>query len=106
MELLLIHTTGQVDATSNTASNLCAGTYTITITDANGCTEQIDITITEPPVLVQSVSTVNATCSDCNGEGSITASGGTTPYAYSWFGLGNSPSNSNNTGLVCRSCSF
>ena len=69
-----------IGLTTPDVSGLCAGTYTIRITDANGCAEQIDITITEPPLLVQSVSTVNATCSDCNGEGSITASGGTTPY--------------------------
>ncbi|MDC0314015.1 gliding motility-associated C-terminal domain-containing protein [Flavobacteriales bacterium] len=80
-------------------AGLCAGTYTVRITDANGCAEEMDIMIMEPAQLVQSVSTVNATCSDCNGEGSITASGGTAPYAYNWFGLGNSPGNSNNTGL-------
>mgnify|MGYP001342593093 CR=1 FL=1 len=88
-----------IGLTTPDVSGLCAGTYTVRITDANGCAEQIDITITEPPLLVQTVSTVNTTCSDCNGEGSIAVSGGTSPYSYSWFGLGNSPTNSNNTGL-------
>ena len=88
-----------IGLTTPGVAGLCAGTYTVRITDANGCAEEMDITIMEPTQLVQSASTVNATCSDCNGEGSITASGGTAPYAYNWFGLGNSPGNSNNTGL-------
>ena len=39
-----------------TASNLSAGTYTVTVSDDNGCNEQESITITEPDVLVASVS--------------------------------------------------
>lgn len=85
--------------TNPIVAGLCAGTYTVRITDANGCNEEMDITIMEPPLLVQSVSTVNTTCSDCNGTGIIAASGGTAPYYYSWFGLGNSPGNSINSGL-------
>ena len=39
-----------------TANNLSAGTYTVTVSDDNGCTEQETITITEPDVLAASVS--------------------------------------------------
>ena len=38
--------------TSATATGLTAGTYTVTATDANGCTDTDDVTITEPAVLV------------------------------------------------------
>ena len=39
-----------------TANNLSAGTYTVTVSDDNGCNEQASITITEPDVLVAAVS--------------------------------------------------
>jgi len=88
-----------IGITNSNVTGLCVGTYTIRVTDANGCAEELDITITEPTQLAQSVSVVNATCSQCNGEASITASGGTSPYSYSWFGLGNTPNSSANTAL-------
>jgi hypothetical protein len=57
-----------------------AGTYTFTVTDANGCTAQVSITITEPPALSADA---YATPILCNGDLStitVTASGGTAPY--------------------------
>jgi hypothetical protein len=42
-------TTGQNGSTLGT---LCAGTYTVTITDANGCAITTDVTITQPPSII------------------------------------------------------
>ncbi|RFN58148.1 HYR domain-containing protein [Marixanthomonas ophiurae] len=82
-----------------TATGLSAGTYTVTVTDANGCMDTANVTITEPTALVASASVDNNV--SCNGgsDGSATAavSGGAMPYSYSW-----SPSGGNNataTGL-------
>jgi len=36
---------------SSTASNLSAGDYTVTVTDENGCTASVDITIDEPEII-------------------------------------------------------
>lgn len=66
-------------------TNLCAGTYTVTVTDANGCTEQLNSTVTQPSTINASLIPTNVTCFGGN-DGSITSSvtGGNTPYTYSW----------------------
>ncbi len=73
-------------ATTRTASNLSAGTYTVTVTDSHGCTGVTSATVTEPPLLV-AASRVDANVT-CNGgtDGAVTAlaSGGTPPYTYEW----------------------
>jgi gliding motility-associated-like protein len=70
------------------ATNLCAGTYTITITDANTCSTTITVVITQPAVLTAAAALVNnPTCANaCNGVASITPSGGTAPFNYTIAG--------------------
>ena len=69
------------------AENLPAGTYTVTVTDATGCTISTSITINEPPPFL--ATQLVATEVSCNGgsDGSIIIdiTGGTTPYvSYEW----------------------
>ncbi|UUW08472.1 T9SS type A sorting domain-containing protein [Flavobacterium plurextorum] len=71
--------------TAKTATRLTAGTYTVTITDANLCETTQSFTITEPnPIKI----TINSKNVSCNGEsnGSATAAviGGTGTYTYAW----------------------
>ncbi len=79
-------------STNEDLQNLVAGTYQVTITDANSCAPLVgpQITITEPvqpPQLVLTQSQVNNVCFGGNtGSISITASGGTAPYTYTWTG--------------------
>lgn len=72
--------------TSAIATGLCAGVYSVTSTDANGCTSTVTTTITEPTVI--SAVFTNMTPISCNGScnGSLTAvaTGGTPPYSYIW----------------------
>ncbi|MBL0053743.1 MAG: SprB repeat-containing protein [Bacteroidetes bacterium] len=69
--------------TTQTATGLAAGTHTVTVTDANGCTITDSIVVTEPAVLVITPTQTNVSC---NGQstGSATASvtGGTLQYTY------------------------
>ena len=70
--------------TAATATGLYAGTYTVTITDANGCTATQLVTITQPAtMLVASTSRTDATC-NTGGETAVFPSGGTSPYSYLW----------------------
>ena len=67
-------------------SNLNAGTYRVTVTDANGCTDSLSINITQPSAaLAATGGSTNITCHGA-GDGSIdvTVSGGTPNYIYTW----------------------
>ncbi len=71
--------------TTATASNLSAGNYSVTVTDANGYTTSSNATITEPVVLAGTTSKTDALCNgDNNGSATINVTGGTTPYTYLW----------------------
>ncbi|MDQ3112099.1 MAG: T9SS type A sorting domain-containing protein, partial [Bacteroidota bacterium] len=63
-----------------------AGTYTCTITDANGCTRTQTVTLTQPTAITSSVSSqTNISCNGgSNGAATILASGGVPSYTYAW----------------------
>jgi hypothetical protein len=66
-------------------SNLCAGTYTVTITDNAACSATASFTLIEPTILVGLGAVTNVQCyGDCNGSASISPSGGTPGYTYTW----------------------
>jgi gliding motility-associated-like protein len=71
--------------TTATISNLAAGTYIFTITDASNCFVIDSTTITEPTVLTSSTTSTDISCFSANdGTGTVTPAGGTTPYTYLW----------------------
>ena len=72
--------------TDSTAVNLCAGFYTGTITDANGCITTSIVSIVDTSGFTASISDTNhLVCYGvCIGSATISASGGLTPYSYSW----------------------
>lgn len=70
--------------TTSTATGLCVGTHTITLTDANGCTDIEFVTITQPSLLSASISSTTSSCISCTGSASVSVLGGTLPYTYSW----------------------
>ncbi len=71
---------------SATASNLSAGSYDVTVTDANNCSSTGSYSITSPQSIVLNID--NATDISCFGlsDGTISASatGGNTPYNFVW----------------------
>ena len=77
--------------TSAIANNLTAGTYTVAVTDANTCTITVSANISQPEKLTAKFTGSTNLLSGCNGNLSAEASGGTSPYTYSWSNYYNIP---------------
>ena len=69
-------------------SNLESGNYTVTVSDAFGCTESITLSINNPlPISIDSVITSNVSCyGTSDGFVNVYTSGGTQPYFFNWNG--------------------
>jgi gliding motility-associated-like protein len=70
---------------SSTASysGITAGTYILHLKDANNCTKDSSITITQPSVLTSSVNVTNVLCNGgTNGSVTVMGAGGTPGYTY------------------------
>ena len=73
--------------TTPTLTNLAAGTYSLTITDSNGCTHTDVAIVGGSTMLNVSAQTTNASCSDVNdGVIALSVSQGTAPFTYTWSG--------------------
>ena len=73
------------DSTTATIGGLIAGTYSVTVTDANGCSDVGEYVVTQPTELLLLGNVTNAECEDsANGSIMLTTSGGTIPYSYEW----------------------
>ncbi len=71
---------------ATTASGLCPGVYTATISDANNCTTTFSIIITEPPVIAITPAQTDVSCNGvCDGTATVNVSGGTPGYTYNWL---------------------
>lgn len=73
------------NATASVIGNRPAGTYVVTVTDANACTTTASVTIQQPAVISLSLQASSVTCNSDNGTATVLASGGAGSYAYSWF---------------------
>jgi len=73
-------------ATSTTISNVGAGTYSVLVTDKNGCKDSTDASVSNAAGPVATISSlVNVNCSTgIMGSITVSDSGGTTPYTYLW----------------------
>jgi gliding motility-associated-like protein len=70
---------------SDTAFNLAAGEYTITVTKANACSATASVTVTQASSpSVASALVMNDTCFQGTGMIAVLATGGTAPYIYAW----------------------
>ncbi len=69
--------------TSQTISNLCAGTYTVLMSDQSGCMDSATVTLSEPPVLSLSGTNTDVSCfATSDGTIAVNAAGGTPTYTY------------------------
>lgn len=77
-----------VGAAGDTVNTLCVGEYTVTISDANGCSRIDTFNISAPPTIAASFNSVNSTCNFADGSITVSPSGGTPGYAFEWFDVG------------------
>jgi gliding motility-associated-like protein len=78
-------------ATTNSLSNVAAGSYTVQVTDANSCIKTGSFTVSQPTVLggnFSAISNFNGANISCfngnNGSATIAGTGGVGPYSYLW----------------------
>ncbi|MDF2449593.1 MAG: hypothetical protein K0R26_2097 [Bacteroidota bacterium] len=85
--------------TTSSVSGLPIGTYSVTVTDANGCTKNYAYTITQPLSIAISFTPTHVSCfGGSDGTATSSVSGGTTPYSYNWSPGG--ATTQNVTGLI------
>lgn len=72
-------------STTATADSLSEGTYTVTVTDADGCESFQSVTIEQPTEIAVAFETVDNICfGDTKGRIVATVDGGTGGYSYDW----------------------
>ncbi|MBF02702.1 MAG: hypothetical protein CMP76_05345 [Flavobacterium sp.] len=80
---------GSGPTSNNNFTGLTAGTYTVTVTDANSCTQTTTITLTEPDPINFTIVKTDIQCGVSGTEpGSIdvtNVTGGTAPYTYNIY---------------------
>ena len=69
---------------TNTASGLIAGSYSVSVTDANGCSNTAAISLTNPTAISLTSSTVDANCGNNDGSETVVVSSGDSPFTYLW----------------------
>lgn len=70
---------------TSSIQNLVAGTYIVTVCDANNCCKQDTVIVNDPPPIILSYITTNNLCfGDCNGSIKVSAVGGIEPYVFTW----------------------
>lgn len=83
---------------TQTCVGLCAGSYSVAVTDSIGCSVTTNVIITEPDALTANSTHTDETLAIANdGTATVIPSGGTAPYTYSWAPTGGT--NATATGL-------
>lgn len=69
-------------------TNILAGTYNLTITDNQGCTDTLSVIINQSTEIIISYTTTPITCYGANNASfTTTISGGNAPYQFQWSNL-------------------
>jgi hypothetical protein len=72
-------------ATTEDLNSITVGTYSVTVTDANGCKTNASATINQPAALAGNITTTAVTCfGESTGSCHLTVSGGTLPNTFLW----------------------
>jgi gliding motility-associated-like protein len=74
-------------------NNLSPGTYAVTVTNEDLCTDDTSFVLTEPdPIVVSMIDSVGSECGEANGYLTVAATGGQGGFSYEW--------NNGNTGAI------
>ncbi len=74
---------GNIFQASNNFTGLAPGSFTVTVKDANGCTNTTTVTVPNSPAPVVSAIATAASCNNVNGTITATGTGGIAPLSYS-----------------------
>lgn len=84
-------------ATTPVAGGLTPGNYTVSVTDANGCTNSTSVIINNLNGPAVSINSTGAKCNGAtNGSAIANVTGGAGPYTYSWQPSGNTTNSETN----------
>jgi len=88
--------------TAPTATLLTAGTHSVIVTDANGCTKKTTVLLVDPTGVTATISaSTNVSCNGgTNGSATVTATGGSGSYTFTWSGTVTQASNTANPNAV------
>jgi len=85
---------GEGERGDGSFSGLSAGSHTVTVKDANGCEETLEVQIANRDGVNTTVAKVDASCGSTNGRIDVATEGGASPYQ---FRINDQPYQSNNT---------
>lgn len=84
-------------ANTSSVTGLAAGIYTVSITEANGCAASHTVQVTEAPAMTATITAQPVSCLGKNdGSATVSVSGSTAPYMYSWIPSGQTTAAANN----------
>ena len=71
--------------TTGLINNLCAGVYSVDITDSSGCVTTFNFPLSNPNAPIPNTTVTNVNCfGACDGSITATPTGGVLPYTYQW----------------------
>jgi gliding motility-associated-like protein len=65
-------------------TGLGAGTYAVTVTSSQGCTETADVTLDQPDLLTATLTAPGIDCNNPTSQADLDVNGGTPNYSYIW----------------------
>ena len=83
-------------ANSANVNGLSSGTYSVEVTNEDGCIDDTTVVITQPTqITIAQIDSTGSECLEANGSLTVVAAGGQGGYSYSWSSGNNGPTANN-----------